>query len=340
MADRTMLIRARAPLRVSFAGGGTDVSPYTEEHGGAVLSTTIDRYAYVQLTAVDNGSIEMHDLDTDQVTIADVDDVLEINGQHDLAKAVVSRLELSKGFKLDMHTDVPWGSGLGSSSTHVVCVVSAFDCWLRLGLSTHRLAEIAYQIERVDLGQLGGRQDQYAAAFGGFNFIEFDSRGAEVISLRIPRRTLNELHYRLVLCNLGSVRLSAEILTDQIHRYTSGLSDSVSALSKSKHIAFDMRNALLKGDIDLMGELLDEGWSQKKMFSDKISNPKIDEIYDDLLQHGAIGGKLLGAGGGGHLMFICDRKRKMDLVHRMQALDLELVKFAFEHKGATAWSVS
>ena len=340
MSDQKILIRARAPLRVSFAGGGTDVSPYTEEHGGAVLSTTIDHYAYVQLEPVDGPEITMRDRDSGQITQGHVHEGLEINGSHDLAKAVVSRLKPSSGFNMDMHTDVPWGSGLGSSSTHVVSVVSAFDHWLNLDYSTRQLAEISYEIERVDLGQLGGRQDQYAAAYGGFNFIEFDASGNSVIPLRVPRHTLNELHYRMVACSLGSVRISTEILKDQIGRFETGVDDAVDALHQTKRIAYEMRNALLSGDIDLMGELLNEAWTHKKNFSGKVTNPAIDNVYNDLLENGAVGGKLLGAGGGGHMLFIAERSRRMDLVQRIGELGLNIVNFAFEYKGATAWTVS
>ncbi len=339
MNQKSKFIRSRAPLRISLAGGGTDVSPYTEDHGGAILSMTIDRYAYAQLNLVGGSHILLQDLDNGETTTGDLANGVNTNGQQDLAKAVINRFNFTKGFELKMNTDVPWGSGLGSSSAHVVSVVSVFSHWLNLNLSPYELADLAYQIERIDLGQLGGRQDQYAAAFGGFNFIEFTSGRTEVIPLRVRRNTLNELHYRMVLCDLGSVRLSSTILRDQIDKYSSGTKSSVEALDGSKRIAYEMRRALMIGDIELMAELLNEGWKQKKLYSGMITNPKIDEVYEDLMQHGAVGGKLLGAGGGGHMLFICEDDRKIDVVNRLQELNLELVRFAFDYKGATTWDV-
>jgi D-glycero-alpha-D-manno-heptose-7-phosphate kinase len=335
-----MLFRARAPLRLSFAGGGTDVSPYAEEHGGAVLNATIDKHAYASLEVRDDYRFTMCDLDDASEVSGCVEDEICYSGTLDLAKAVIRRLGVRSGFNLRLHSDAPWGSGLGSSSTHVAAVLGVFSQWLRLGLPSYELAEMAYEIERVDLGQAGGRQDQYSATFGGFNFMEFSDKGAVINPLRIKAEVMHELHYRLLLCFLGRTRRSSEILKDQVSRYSSGESESVEALHRTKELAYEMKRTLLRGQIDAMGELLNEGWKLKKRFTSLITNPAIDEIYADARKHGAIGGKLLGAGGGGHMLFLCPSGGSPPLATRLSCLGIQVVPFSFEQSGLTTWEVT
>lgn len=334
------LIRASAPLRISFAGGGTDVSPYTEDHGGAVLSATIDKHAYASLTPRSDDRFQIYDADSRSVVTGTVGCELPYNGTQDLAKSVIKRLGVRLGFDLRLHADATWGTGLGSSSTHIVAVMGAFAHWGGMSMSAYEIAEMAYTLERIDIGQAGGHQDQYSAVFGGFNFIEFDKSGATVHPLRVHPDVICELHYRLLLCSLGRTRRSAQILEDQVARYKQGEADSVSALHRTKELAYEMKRALLRGRIGLMGELLHEAWEQKRRFSALISNPYIDEIYEDARKHGAIGGKVLGAGGGGHMLFLCPEEGKRELADHLSSRGLDCVAFAFDPNGLTVWEYS
>ena len=311
-----------------------------EEHGGAVMCTTIDQYAYVSLQSRDDDRFRIWDMDDDLKVSGHVGNVLAYDGRHDLAKSVIKRLGINQGFDLSLHSDAPWGSGLGSSSTHIVAVLGAFALQLGLKLTNNDLAEMAYDLERKDIGQAGGRQDQYAAAFGGINFIEFGVDESVVSRVDAGADVQLELHYRLLLCFLGRTRNSANILEDQISRYTARDSSSVSALHRTKELAYEMKNALLGGEIDQMGEIMHEGWEQKRQFSELISDSHIDEVYEGALRHGAIGGKVLGAGGGGHMLLLCAPDGKFRLTKHLTERGITCVGFAFEPNGLTAWEVA
>ncbi|MEY4070640.1 MAG: hypothetical protein RL721_1254, partial [Candidatus Eisenbacteria bacterium] len=240
--------RARAPLRLSFCGGGTDVSPYPEEHGGCVLSATINHYAYASLRPRRDSRLTLASLDYDVVAKYEHAKRVKFDGQLDLLK----------------HSDAPPGSGLGASSTLMVALIAVLREWLKLDLSPYDLAELAYRVERQDLQLAGGRQDQYAAAFGGFNYIEFDAQGTVVTPLRLRRDTLEELEYRLLLCYMGQTRQSARIIERQTKGYTSGRSGTVEGLHALKAQTAEMKRALLLGHVDGFGELLHEAWVHKK----------------------------------------------------------------------------
>ena len=244
------------------------------------------------------------------------------------------------GFTLRLHADAPWGTGLGSSSTHIVAVLGVFSHWLRLGLTDYELAEMAFQLERVDIGQAGGRQDQYSATFGGFNFIEFGENGTMVSPLLVENAVLHELHYRLLLCSLGRTRRSSEILEDQINLYVTNNSNTVEALHNQKRIAYEMKTALLTGNVNDMGSLLHVGWLEKRRVSSLVSNSLIDDVYEDARGHDALGGKVLGAGGGGHMLFLCSEEGKVQLHQRLVSRGLECVGFAFDPNGLTVWESS
>src|SRR5919112_1911097 len=214
-----MMIRSKTPLRISFAGGGTEVEPYLSERGGVVLSSTIDKYAYSSLRFIDDHQINVTSLDYDIVSKYDAEELLLEDDKLSLVKAVIHRLnpkDNNRGLDVFLHSDAPPGSGLGSSSTVVVNLIGMFKHWLHLPLTNYEIADMAYQIERTDLGIKGGKQDQYAATFGGFNFIEFHHDATIVNPLRVPSNTLNELHYNLLLCYTGKTRLSAHIIDDQV----------------------------------------------------------------------------------------------------------------------------
>ena len=248
-----MVIRSQAPLRLSFAGGGTDVEPYPHERGGVVLSATIDKYAYATLIPRRNGRVRVESLDYDVVAKYEADRRLPYDGELDLVKAVVHTLGGQEGMDLFLHTDAPPGSGLGSSSAMVVALIGAFNRWLGRSMGEYEIARLAYQIERVELGVPGGWQDQFAATFGGFNYIEFLGNDIIVNPLRIKRTTLNELHYRLLLCYTGRTRLSAHILDRQIAGYLKKEQEVMAALDEIKAITIAMKNALLQGRLSEFG---------------------------------------------------------------------------------------
>ncbi len=311
--DVIMSIRAKAPLRISFAGGGTDVSPYMEERGGAVLSTTIDKYAYSTLRLRDDATVTLTSLDYDVVAKYQIDQPVLYDGKLDLVKAVVKELGTSKqsqGMDIFLHTDAPPGSGLGSSSALVVSLIGLFKHWLHLPLTNYEIAERAYQIERVDMGIRGGRQDQYAATFGGFNYVEFSKDAVIVNPLRIPADVLNELHYNMLLCYTGSTRLSAHIIETQVQGYIQRDADAVTAMDELKLIAKDLKNALLQGRLHDFGALQHPAWLKKRKMAQQISNPHIDELYQVARANGALGGKITGAGGGGYMFFYCEFGKK------------------------------
>ncbi len=330
--------RARAPLRLSFCGGGTDVSPYPEEHGGLVLSATINQYAYASLRPRRDSRLTLASLDYDIVARYDHPRRMRLDGSLDLIKAAIRALKVRRGADLWAHSDAPPGSGLGSSSTLVVALIGVVSAWLKQPLSGYEIAELAYRIERTDLGLAGGRQDQYAAAFGGFNFIEFQGATTVVNPLRIRPDVLRELEYRLLLCYMGQTRQSAHIIERQTASYVEGRSATVEALHRLRHETLEMKKALLLGDIDGMGELLHRAWSDKKQLDPGISTGQIDRLYALARREGAIGGKLPGAGGGGYFMLLTRFDRKHRVAAALEKHGAQAVPFQFEPRGLATWS--
>ena len=335
------IIRSRAPLRISFGGGGTDVSPYCDERGGRVLNATINRYAYVTLVPNETGRVRLHSLDYDQaVEYESADEVPAYDDNMDLAKGVIRHLgvdELKGGFDLYTHTDCPPGSGLGASSTMVVALMGAFDAWLKLGLSPYEMASTAFEIERVKLGIHGGRQDQYTAAFGGFNFMEFEGDRVLVNPLRISRNAVAELEYSLVLAYTGSSRHSSEIIENQMQNFASGQGSAIEAMDRTKEVATALKEELLRGNYHGFGELLHEAWLQKKQMSDRISNPQIERLYEAARGAGALGGKISGAGGGGFMYFFAEFDRRHPVEEALRAEGADVVYFGFTEDAVRTW---
>jgi len=335
------VIRARAPLRISFGGGGTDVPPFVEERGGAVLNATINRYAYVTIAPRDSQEVTLRSLDYGDELSFHIDDQPPASDyQMALAQGVIRRLGVERqrlGFELFTHADCPPGSGLGASSTMVVALVGAFDRWLRLGLGRYDIARIALEIERDDLGIRGGRQDHYCAAFGGFNFMEFTAGDSLVNPLRIPLEWISELEYSMVLAYTGTSRASSAIIEDQIRNFEEGATDPLAAMEATKEAAFEMKRLLLKGEFRAFGEALHDAWMVKKRMSGKISNPHIDAIYDAARAAGALGGKISGAGGGGFMFFFTEFDRRHRVVEALAAEGAEVVHFGFTDQGLQTW---
>ena len=332
------VIRGKAPLRISLAGGGTDVPPYCEERGGAVLSSTIDMYAFCTVSPREDKEIKIRSLDFER------DESWEANGRYfdydgnlDLIKAVLNHFEVKQGFDMFLHCDAPPGSGLGGSSTVMVSIIGAVAEWLNEPMSQYDIARLAYVLEREELGLQGGKQDQYSAVFGGFNFIEFKKDDTIVTPLRIKSDILNELHYHMLLCYTGRTRDSADIIENQKKGYKSGERQVVEALDNAKRIAGETKEALMKGDVAHIGQLLNESWGHKKQFTAKVTNERIDSIYDTAIRNGATGGKISGAGGGGYMFFLCDYDKKHMVAKELRKLGVEMVNFNFDKHGLQTW---
>jgi D-glycero-alpha-D-manno-heptose-7-phosphate kinase len=333
-----LFIRAKAPFRISFGGGGTDVPPYCWEHGGAVVSTAIDKHAYATLRAIKAAKINVQSIDYKLKRSFGLGK-LEYNGELDLVKATINQFEVKAGFDLLIHAEMPPGSGMGTSSSMAVALIGCLKEFTDRRMSKREIAELAYHIEREELGEKGGYQDQYAAAFGGFNYIEFLKHRVKVTPLNLPQNVMNELLYRLSLFYTGGTRLSSIIHEDMAKHYKEGKRDYLEGMHNLKRIAHDMRRSLLKGDFEMFGELLHEGWIEKRRLSGKITSPEIDMLYDIARKNGAMGGKILGAGGGGHLLVISEPDKKFNIEEKLVRYGVRKVPFGFEPEGLQTWRV-
>jgi D-glycero-alpha-D-manno-heptose-7-phosphate kinase len=337
------VIRSRAPLRVSFCGGGTDLNEYASEHGGVVLSATIERYAYATLQFIPEDEIRVKSLDYDTIARYDIDKPLIYDGKFDLIQGCLRRLcfnaELKQGIELYLQTDAPPGSGLGSSSALVVAVLSALATWQHLSLSGYELAHLAYEIERKDVGIAGGMQDQYAATFGGFNLIEFHGESDVVVnSLRVDDAIVRELEYNSLLVFTGGTRLSSRIIESQVQRYSEGRPDVVAAMDELKALALSGKKALLRGRLRELGEILHEGWLLKQVTSQAVTNETIDRFYAEARALGVVGGKMSGAGGGGFMFLVCPFDRIPAVTARLTDLGATVHPVRFEQNGVRSWS--
>lgn len=340
------VIRSRAPLRLGLAGGGTDVSPYCDIHGGYVLNATIDRYAYAVIKTLDEPVLRFIAADQQVEIIKSVDSVLPLNGKLDLHKAVYNHMvqNFNGGIpiplELSTFCDAPAGSGLGSSSTLVVAMIRAFVELLNLPLDDYTIANMAFQIERVDCGLQGGRQDQYSATFGGFNFMEFyaDER-ATINPLRIKNWIICELEASLVLYFTGVSRESAHIIADQSSNVKSGAVEALEAMHGIKHEAQVMKECLLRGDFDGLVESMRQGWESKKRSAKTVSNSNIDAIYDAAIQAGALAGKVSGAGGGGFMWFFVPTEKRMDVIRTLSDFGGQVSNCHFTKNGTQAWRI-
>lgn len=339
-----MIVRSKAPLRLGLAGGGTDVSPYSDIYGGAILNATISLYAYATIIPRNDGKIVLNSLDRQKSYELNSEMELPIDGVLDLHKGVYNRIIKNYvgkplSFELSTYVDAPPGSGLGTSSTLVVAILGAFVEWLNLPLGEYDIAKLSYDIERIDLAMAGGKQDQYAATFGGVNFMEFFNDNKVIVNpLRIKNEYLNELAYNLLLFNTETSRFSSSIIERQSKNITNKESKSIEATHKLKEQAVRMKEALLKGEIDKIGEILDYGWKHKKLLAEGITNPLIDKIYDCAISNGATGGKISGAGGGGFIIFYCPQNTRNKVINSLKQFG-DIKRYEFTNYGLTTWSV-
>jgi D-glycero-alpha-D-manno-heptose-7-phosphate kinase len=342
-----MIYRSKAPLRLGLGGGGSDVSPYSDLYGGAVLNATIDQYAYCIIEETNTDSIVMHAADLDLKKRYPSLLSLPIDGHLDLHKGVYNRVIKEFGikkplsFNLTTFCDAPPGSGLGSSSTMVVSILKAFTEWLNLPLGDYDMAYLAYQIERIDLRFSGGKQDQYAATFGGFNFIEFYKDDRVIVNpLRMKRWIVDELEVSMVLFYTGASRSSDKIIREQQKNTRTGKKMQIEATHRIKQNSYVMKDLLLKGDIIQFAKTLGKEWENKKKMASSITNKSIEKIYETAIKSGAYGGKVSGAGGGGFMFFTVDPLKRLNLINALSRFNGKVLNFHFSENGCQGWKIS
>ena len=340
-----MIYRSKAPLRIGLAGGGTDVSPYSDLYGGAILNATLSLYANATIEPLDDKKIILEAIDRQESEVYDWSASLPITGKLDLLKGVYNRIQQDygikeQGFRLSTYVDAPAGSGLGTSSTLVVAILGAFAEMLKLPLGEYDMAHYAYEIERRDLNLAGGKQDQYAATFGGVNFMEFYGDDKVIVNpLRVKQQYLFELENNLLLYYTSTSRESAEIIKKQSKNVTDNKEKSIEAMHHLKDQARMMKEALLKGRLHEIGEILDYGFQQKRQMAEGISNPLMEEIYEAAKAAGATGGKISGAGGGGFMIFYCPVNTKYKVIDRLAGFGGRHRNYQFTEHGLKTWTI-
>ncbi len=341
-----MIIRSKAPLRLGLAGGGTDVSPYSDIYGGSILNATINMFAHTTIIPTDNNEIHLEALDMQESETLASSEFLDPSGKLALLKGVYNRIvkdyvKKPLSFKMYTAVDAPPGSGLGSSSTLVVSILGAFVEWCKIPLGEYDIANLAYEIERKDLNLAGGKQDQYAATFGGFNFMEFYKDDKVIVNpLRIKRKYAAELEHNLVLFYMGTSRESAKIIEKQTSNITGNDEQALQATHRLKEQSVKMKEAILVGEIDSIGSVLHYGWESKKKMAEGISNPEIDEIYATAIANGASGGKISGAGGGGFFFFYCPEVNRHQLIRSLQKFNVKEYNYHFTNQGLYTYTIN
>lgn len=342
-----MIVRSKAPLRLGLAGGGSDVSPYSDLYGGLILNASINLYAYCTINVKNDNKIFIDAPDIGLAVQLDASLQLELNGELDLHKGVYNRIVrdfnilVPLSFKITTYSDAPPGSGLGSSSTMVVAIVKAFVEWLSLPLGEYEIARLAYDIERNDIGLSGGKQDQYAATFGGFNFMEFFKDDRVIVNpLRVKRWIVDELEASMILYYTGASRSSASIIDEQKQNTSQGNALAINAMHAIKQSAINMKEAVLKGDIAAFTNILGNSWESKKMMAHAISNAYIESVFKVAIDAGAKTGKVSGAGGGGFVMFVIDPVKKVQIIKALNELESgKTVPFQFSEGGCHGWKI-
>ncbi|MCR4408272.1 MAG: GHMP kinase [Anaerolineae bacterium] len=334
MKERTLVLIARAPMRISFSGGGTDLPSYYRKYGGMVVSTTINHYAYTILTPGEADSLQVVSADYHTFYRRPPCDDLMWDGDLALPRAVLNYFEVQNGINIFLASQIPPGTGLGSSGSVAVALIKALAFWYGLDLSPYEVAEMACFIEIEKMGMPVGKQDQYAAAFGGLNSIVFEKDGTvRVEPLSLPPSTLEAFQKRMMLFFTGTSRKSSSILRYQQRASEMGEMSVVERLHAIKELAVSMKKALEKGDLDRFGELLHLAWLNKRGLAENITNTFIERCYEAARQAGAVGGKITGAGGGGFLMLYCPVEHQADVTDVLESLGLRRLNFAFDHEG-------
>lgn len=337
-AEQKVFARSKSPVRVSFGGGGSDISTYFTENKAAVINATISLYSHCTLKMRNDSKIIIHSLDlNDTISFVDLFELLEYTGKFSLIQSVIKAIKPSFGFELYLHSDFPMSSGLGGSAVVTASILGCFNQFRHDKWDKHDISEIAFQSERLHLGIAGGWQDQYATVFGGFNFMEFNKDQNIINPIRLNQNTILELEESLVLCYTGTIHDSGNIHNDQKEQTKS--EDVKNRIQSNVDLTFEMRNHLLRGRLHDFGICLHKAWELKRSFSSKISSPWLDEIYNGAIEHGAIGGKLLGAGGGGYFLFYVPAFDRHRLINWTKERGLVCAPFIFENSGLQSWTV-
>ena len=338
-AEKSTYARARAPVRISFGGGGSDVTNYFSRNAGAVINATVSFYSHAVLSKRIDQKVVVRSADlNEEVSAANIMKFLETNTSLNLIQSLVKIIDPQFGFELDIFSDYPNNSGLGGSAAISAAVLGCFNEFKDDKWDSYELSEIAFQAERLDLEIAGGWQDQYACTFGGINFIEFKNDDNIISPLRLTEKTILELEANLVLCDTGIKHDSGAIHQDQKSSLNQN-ADIEKLVELNVQNTYDIKNMFLKGRLNGFGELLGNAWSYKQQFSSKISSPEIDELYSEALNHGASGGKLLGAGGGGFFLFYATGLNKSRLVKFLEKKSLRIYPIKFDSQGMQSWKV-
>jgi D-glycero-alpha-D-manno-heptose-7-phosphate kinase len=331
------VVRSRAPVRIYFGGGGTDISPYTEEKGGAVLSAAISKYTYGTLIPTKNNNQSIASADYKQALDIENSNELNFEGDLKLIKAVIKRANFPSGFKLFLRGDIPPNTGLGSSATAAVTLLGLFN-HLKKGrkFTKYELSELAFKIEEEDLKNVGGRQDQYATTFGGINLIEFKGNDfVRVSPLKLKKNTLLELQKRLILAYIGKRERSGELLEEQKKSYS--LQEKIDCLDSLKQNVYKMCDALEEEDFEQFGKLISDSWEKKVKLNPNITTPRIEELRKLALKNGAIGARNMGAGRGGHMIFLCEPNKEHIVAKKLEQAGAKIIDFTFDHEGLVTW---
>jgi D-glycero-alpha-D-manno-heptose-7-phosphate kinase len=321
------------PVRISFAGGGTDLPEFYENYEGHVISSTIDQFTYSVIQSRNDNSFQAFSPDFQKHYKPTAFNKISIEDGTEISASVIKFLKYKKGLNVMLFSDVAAGSGLGASSSLAVNLVNIINYLKKEKWGKQKTAETAYHIGRKILHWPIGKQDEYIASFGGFNFISFKKNKITVQPIKLKKSSKKELQENLLLFFLGDTRNSSKILTNQIKNIKNKKSETLDSLSYVKNLTLDMNNSLKKSDLSNFGNLLDKGWVAKKRFSSGITNEKIDKIYEKALKMGALGGKLTGAGGGGHMLFYCEKNKQKSLINSMKKVGLNQIHFNFYEYG-------
>ena len=331
------IIRSRAPIRIDFAGGWTDVPPFSEREGGAIVNASINRYTYATLVPHDDDAIRIISADFEKyVEVANYRD-LEYDGNLDLIKAALRVLDITMGMDIYVRCDAPPGSGTGSSSSISVALIGLLNQLQRVKLSPHEVAKMARTLEIRELNIAGGKQDYYASALGGINFLEFEDPSVSSSRLQLAQATLHDMEKQLILCYTGQSRLSGDIIKTVMGAYERGEKSTVDALRNLKRIAYETKNALLAGNLADFAALLEENWHNQKQLDPSVSNARIDHLFATAKRAGAIGGKACGAGGGGCILFYCGENQEHLVRKALLAEGAQIIEFNLEDEGLHTW---
>ena len=336
-----MIIRSRAPVRIDFAGGWTDVALFTEGQPGIVVNAAINVYSYVTLKSLmgieGNKQVKIYSADFDVYQEANEIKELEYNGNIDLAKAALKRSDIEGRVEMVTRSNAPAGSGLGTSASMGVALIGALNALSDQPMLPYEFAELASAIERHELGILGGKQDHYASALGGINFMQFTGEQVKTSKLKLEPETIYELEKGLVLCYTGKSRLSSNIHQNVVDTYLTRNKATHDALSNLKKIALETKTALLKSDLNSFAELLNENWENQKRLHESVTNSHIDSLFELALNNGAAGGKACGAGGGGCILFFCYPDKEHIVREKLEEANVKIIDFNFSHTGLEVW---